>query len=144
MFAKISAATAIACLAAGTALADPQGVEVKGFHPKVAAVLTDFGHLAELTGKYQLRATQITYDPEGMMGGHHHIGPGIRCITSGELTYTIQGKTTIYKPGECFTETGAVTHDARNASKGVVTLINFEILPASLPETKGSLIPEPK
>jgi quercetin dioxygenase-like cupin family protein len=132
-------------LMGGAAVADPQGgVEVKGFHAKIAAVLTEFGHLAELNGKYQLRATQVSYDPDGMMGSHHHIGPGVRCITAGELTYTILGKTTVYKPGDCFTETGDVAHDARNATKGEVRLINFEILPAALPADKGSLTPVPR
>jgi quercetin dioxygenase-like cupin family protein len=142
--------TRIACVALlsilGLSLASAEQsaeVEIKGFHPIVKAVLTELGHLAELNGKYQLRATEITIDPDGGMGAHHHLGPGIRCISAGELTYTILGKTTIYRRGDCFTETGDVTHDAHNATKDAVILLNFEILPASLPTSKGSIIPAP-
>lgn len=139
------AAVLVAGLAAGAAKADPPaGVVLKGFHAKVAAVLAEFGHLPELNGKYQLRVTEVTYDPDGMMGEHHHAGPGIRCLTQGELTYTIQGKTTVYRPGDCFTETGDVSHDSFNKGKTPVVLWNFEILPAALPADKGSILPIPK
>ena len=137
---KISALALFALLYAASASADP-AVEVKGFHPKVLASLLEFGHLPELSGKYQLRVTEIAIDPEGLMGAHHHLGPGVRCLTSGELTYMMLGKTTIYRAGECFTETGAVTHEARNAGATPVKLLNFEILPAALPADKGSLVP---
>lgn len=134
----------VAVLAAAPALADPPpGVVLKGFHAKPVATLAEFGHLPELNGKYQLRVTQVTYDPEGMMGDHHHMGPGVRCLTQGELTYTMQGKTAIYRAGDCFTETGAISHDSVNAGKTPVVLWNFEILPASLPAGKGSLLPLP-
>jgi len=135
-------AIAIACLfAAGAARAD--GVDLKGFHAKVKAELADLGHLSELNGKYRIRVTEVSMDPAGYMHAHHHIGPGLRCITSGELTYEIGGKTTVYKPGDCFTETGAMTHESSNAGSVPVVLLNFELLPASLPEGKGSLMPVP-
>jgi quercetin dioxygenase-like cupin family protein len=143
--AHIFAAGGAHIFAVGGALADPPaGVELRGFHAKVAATLAEFGHLAELNGKYQLRVTQVTYDPDGMMGHHHHLGPGVRCVTAGELTYTMLGKTTIYRAGDCFTETGDVSHDSVNAGGAPVVLLNFEILPVSLPASKGSLIPIPK
>jgi quercetin dioxygenase-like cupin family protein len=139
-----ASATLLALVAAAPALADPPpGVVLKGFHAKVVATLAEFGHLAELNGKYQLRVTQVTYDPEGMMGQHHHLGPGLRCVTQGELTYTMEGKTTVYRAGDCFTETGDVSHDSVNLGKTPIVLWNFEILPASLPATKGSLTPIP-
>jgi len=135
-------AIALACLfAAGAAHAD--GVDLKGFHAKVKAELADLGHLSELNGKYRIRVTEVTMDPAGYMHAHHHLGPGLRCITSGELTYEIGGKTAIYKPGDCFTETGAVTHESNNAGSVPVVLLNFELLPASVPEGKGSVIPAP-
>lgn len=118
-------------------------VEVKGFHSRVRARMTELGHLRELSGKYQLRVTEITIDPDGYMKPHHHLGPGVRCIVSGELTYVFRGATTIYRAGDCFTETGDESHEARNAGAAPVVLHNSELLPASLPENKTSLIPLP-
>jgi quercetin dioxygenase-like cupin family protein len=129
-------------LALSPANADqPAAVEVKGLHPKIKGNLAEFGHLAELNGKYQMRVTEITIDPSGGMAAHHHVGPGIRCISAGELTYTALGKTTVYRPGDCFTEAGNVSHEAHNNSNAPVVLLNFEILPVSLPESKGSIVP---
>lgn len=132
----------LACsLAAGVARAD--GVDLKGFHGKVVAELTELGHLAELNGKYRIRVTEVTMDVGGYMHAHHHLGPGIRCMKSGEMKYEINGTTTIYKAGDCFTETGAITHESSNAGAEPVVLLNFELLPAAMPEGKGSLIPVP-
>ena len=129
----------------GAAQADPAGaaVETRGFHGKVRAELDQLGRLSELNGKYRLRVTEVTIDADGMMGPHHHLGPGVRCLSAGELTYTIKGQTTVYRSGDCFTETGDVSHEARNVGKDPVVLLNFEILPASLPTTKSSLAPVP-
>ena len=118
-------------------------VEVKGFHSRVRARMTELGHLRELNDKYQLRVTEITIDPDGYMKPHHHLGPGVRCIMSGELTYVFRGATTIYRAGDCFTETGDESHEARNAGATPVVLHNSELLPASLPADKTSLIPLP-
>ncbi len=141
MLKNYAAAIAFLCTAAN-AHADG-AVDFKGFHAKVRSELTDLGHLGELNGKYHLRVTETTIDPAGYMRAHHHVGPGVRCLQSGELTYTIGGKTVIYKAGDCFTETGNITHDANNAGAAPVVLLNFELLPASLPESKTSLIPVP-
>lgn len=140
---------AIACLAVGAGrvgsdVARADGaVEVKGFHSRALARVTEFGHLRELNDKYQLRVTEVTIDPGGYMKPHHHFGPGVRCIVSGELIYVFRGATTIYHAGDCFTETGDESHEARNAGATPVVLHNSELLPASLPENKTSLIPLP-
>lgn len=132
----------LSSLAVCGARADP-AVAVKGFHGKVRAELTDLGHLSELSGKYRLRATEVTIDPAGYMHAHHHLGPGLRCISSGELTYTIRGETHVYRAGECFSETGDVSHEARNDGATPVVLLNFELLPDSIAAGKNSLIPVP-
>lgn len=137
------AALALLCLAAPSA-ARADGVDLKGFHAKVKAELSDLGHLSELNGRYRLRVTEVTMDPGGYMRAHHHIGPGLRCMQSGEMKYEIEGKTTIYKPGDCFTETGAATHESSVVGNAPVVLLNFELLPATLPEGKGSIIAVPE
>lgn len=140
---KTSAGLALACLLCACGARADGGVELKGFHAKVKAELADLGHLSELNGKYRIRVTEVTMDPGGYMHAHHHLGPGLRCIVSGELTYEIGGKTTVYKPGECFTETGALTHESSNAGAVPVVLQNFELLPNTIAEGKGSVIPVP-
>lgn len=144
MIAKYAAAV-LGLLTVSPALADPPGEgEQRGFHPKIRANLGEFGHLPELNGKYRMRVTEITIEPDGGMGPHHHLGPGVRCLSAGEMTYTINGQTTVYRAGDCFTETGDVSHTTRNTGMTPVVLYNFEILPANLPDSKGSIIPIPK
>lgn len=139
---KKAVALALLCLlSAGAARAD--GVDLKGFQAKVKAELMDLGHLSELNGKYRIRVTEVTMEPGGYMHAHHHLGPGLRCIQSGEMKYEIGGKTTLYKAGDCFTETGATTHESSNMGPSPVVLLNFELLPAAMPEGKGSIIPAP-
>lgn len=120
------------------------GVDLKGFHSKIRAELSDLGHLSELNGNYLIRVTEVTMDLGGYMRAHHHLGPGLRCVQSGEMKYEIGGKTTIYKAGDCFTETGALTHESDNIGSEPVVLLNFELLPANIPEGKGSIIPVPE
>ena len=131
----------VAAFGSGVANAQ-QKVEVKGQSSKVKLNQVVSGYLSDLNGKYQLRVSETTYEPGGSVGPHHHAGPGIRCITAGEFTDVLaDGKTTIYKAGDCFYESGDVTHSARNATDKPVALLVFEILPASL--SGGSAIPVP-
>ena len=55
------------------------------------------GHLEQLNNKFKLRASETVYQPGGYIGEHHHVGPGIRYIASGELTYIQGDRTTIYR-----------------------------------------------
>ena len=119
-----------------------QKVEVKGLSSKVKLNQVVSGYLAELNGKYQLRLTELTLEPGGGIGPHHHAGPGIRCITAGELTFVAHDdKTTIYKVGDCYYEPGDVTHSGNNATDKPLVILTFEILPASW--SGGSTIPVP-
>ncbi len=100
------------------------------------------GKLAELNGKYKLRVSESVYVPGGKIGDHHHAGPGVRMVVSGELTYIQVGKTTIYKAGDCFFESGDVSHTAVNNGKEPVKLINFELLPADWKSASAIVVPE--
>lgn len=141
IFASVSAALAIA---AGVTVASepPVVVEKNGQASKTKLEATLAGHLSELNGKFKLRASEVTYAPGGFIGPHHHVGPGIRCVTSGELTYVQPDHTTIYKSGDCFFESGDVSHSAKNETDRPVILLNFEILPVGW--SAGSAIPVPK
>lgn len=106
-------------------------VEAQGVTSKVILEELIFGHLLELNGKYKMRVTELTFAPDGHVGAHHHIGPGIRYVASGQLTFAAGGKTTIYKTGEYFYETGNLAHTAHNRTKSPLRLIFIEVLPAT-------------
>lgn len=131
---------AIALLGASLASAEqPAKVESKGQNPKVKLEQVVSGHLSELNGRYKLRVTEVTYDLDGYIGPHHHVGPGIRCVTSGELTYVQPDKTNIYRAGDCFYESGDISHTANNATNMPIVLLNFELIPVS--HSGGTAIP---
>lgn len=89
------------------------------------------GHLTELNGKYKVRVTETIYKPGGFIGEHHHVGPGIRYVASGQLTYVQRDKTTVYNEGSYFYESGDVTHTAFNKTNAPVKVLNFEVLPVN-------------
>lgn len=133
MYAKPIVGIAVFAVSLAAALAQQPGkVDSKGQHPKMKLEQVISGHITELNGKYKLRVAEVTYEPGGHIGAHHHLGPGIRCVTAGELTYVQPDKTTIYRVGDCFYESGDITHTANNATDAPVKLLNFEIVPASL------------
>jgi hypothetical protein len=57
------------------------------------------------------------------------IGPGIRYIISGELTFAERGQETVYKAGEYFFETGNIVHTAQNKTNVPLRILVVEILP---------------
>jgi len=119
-----------------------QKVDRKGTSSTVKLEGTDFGYLSELKGKYKLSVTETTFEPGGYIGEHHHVGPGIRYVASGELTRVVGGKTLTHKAGEYWYGPGAITASGSNKTKSPVRIINFEILPADL--KGGSAIPPKK
>ena len=121
---------------------DDAQVEKHGQHSAVKLEHVLAGHLSELNGRYKLRVTEVAYDPAGFIGEHHHAGPGIRCVTAGELTYVQSGRTVVYKSGDCFFESGDVTHTAVNRTNNSTVLLNFELLPVDW--AQGSAIAAPR
>ena len=144
MLRTIALVVIVAAFGSGVANAQ-QKVEVKGQTPKVKLNQVVSGYLSDVNGKYQLRVSETTFEPGGSVGPHHHAGPGIRCITAGEFTDVLaDGKTTIYKAGDCFYESGNVSHSPRNATDKPLVLLVFEILPASLSGASSMPVPAPK
>jgi len=119
-----------------------QKVDRKGAASTVKLQQVVSSHLTELNGKYKLLVSEVTYEPGGYTGEHHHVGPGIRYIVSGELTFVEEGKTMVYKAGDYFYEAGNITNAAYNRSNAPVRIINFEILPADW--KGGSAVPPKK
>ena len=81
----------VALLGATDGVAAQETVETRGVTSVVKIDEVLFGHLTELNGKFKLRATELTFAPDGYVGVHHHVGPGIRYVISGELTFAEGG-----------------------------------------------------
>ena len=86
----------VALLGSSGRLAAQDTVEMRGISAAIKLEEVIYGHLHELNGKYKMRATEVTFAPDAYLGVHHHVGPGIRYILAGEVTFTEGGKTTIY------------------------------------------------
>jgi quercetin dioxygenase-like cupin family protein len=117
-------------------------VETKDVQPVQRLEQVISGHVTDLNGKYKFRVSEVTYQPGGYVGDHHHAGPGVRVIMSGEFTYMKGDKTTVYKLGDVFFEPGDVTHRAYNRGSGILKVMNIEILPADF--SGSALIPPPQ
>ena len=105
------------------------GVELTGVTSEVRIERVLSGHLMSINGRYKVRATVTVYEPGGSIGPHHHAGPGLRYVQAGELTYIRPGRTTLYRAGDWFYESGDTVHTAINRSAGRDTILNIEILP---------------
>jgi len=110
-------------------LAAQETVETRGITSEAKIEEVIFGHLTELNGKFKLRATELTFAPDGYVGVHHHIGPGIRYVISGEVTFAEGGQETVYKAGEYYFETGNLAHTARNKTSLPLRVLVVEIIP---------------
>ena len=117
----------------------PVKVDTKGLVAKILFEAELSGFLADLNGRYKLRVTELTLEPGGHVGEHNHVGPGIRQVTAGDMTYVLPDRTVVYGPGDFFFEAGDVNHTVFNKTDAPMVHVLFEILPADL---KGpSLIP---
>ena len=118
---------------------EPIKVDTKGLAAKIKFENVLSGYLSELNGKYKLRVTELVLQPGGYVGEHNHLGPGIRLVTTGYMTYVLPDKTVVYGPGDYFFESGDVNHTAYNKTDAPMVHLLFEILPLDLKGT--SLIP---
>jgi quercetin dioxygenase-like cupin family protein len=140
----LAALPLIALLAqADETVAQPAGspvkVDTKGLVAKIKFEAPLAGFLTDLNGKYKLRVTELTLAPGGHVGEHNHVGPGIRQVTSGYMTYVLPDKTVVYGPGEFFFESGDINHTVFNKTSEPMVHVLFEVLPADL--NGPSLIP---
>jgi quercetin dioxygenase-like cupin family protein len=117
----------------------PAQVDTKGLVAKIKFEAPLGGFLNEINGKYKLRVTELTLAPGGHVGEHNHVGPGIRQVTSGYMTYVLPTETKVYAPGDFFFETGDVNHTVFNKTDAPMVHVLFEILPTD--HSGPSLIP---
>ena len=125
--------------AAAQAGGSPVKVDTKGLVAKIKFEAPVAGFLGEINGKYKLRVTELVLGAGGHVGEHNHVGPGIRQVTSGQMTYVLPDKTVVYGPGEFFFESGDVNHTVFNKTDAPMVHLLFEILPAD--HQGPSLIP---
>src|SRR5258707_11580614 len=119
----------LALLAGAGRLSAQETVEARGITSVVKLEEITFGHLLELNGKFKLRATEVTFAPDASLGVHHHVGPGIRYVLAGEVTFTEGGRATVYKAGDYFFETGNIAHTAQNKTQQPLSVLFVGILP---------------
>jgi quercetin dioxygenase-like cupin family protein len=117
----------------------PVKVDTKDLVAKIKFEAPIGGFLNEINGKYKLRITELTLAPGGHVGEHNHVGPGIRQVTSGYMTYVLPKETIVYGPGDLFFETGDVNHTVFNKTDAPMVHVLFEILPVD--HSGPSLIP---
>jgi quercetin dioxygenase-like cupin family protein len=125
--------------AVAQAPASPVRVDTSGLVARIKFEAPIAGFLTEINGKYKLRVTELTLAPGGHVGEHNHVGPGIRQVTSGYMTYVLPDRTTVYGPGEFFFESGDVNHTVFNKTNEPNVHLLFEILPVG--HSGPSLIP---
>src|SRR5262245_47960348 len=118
--------------AAAQASGSPLKVDTKGLVAKIKFEAPLGGYLTEINGKYKLRVTELTLAPGGHVGEHNHVGPGIRQVTSGDMTYVLPDKTVVYSPGDFFFESGDINHTVFNKTNEPMVHVLFEILPVDL------------
>ena len=119
----------VALLSGIDRLAAQETVEARGITPSIKLEETVYSHMEELNGKFKMRATEVTFAPGAFLGVHHHVGPGVRYVLSGELTFTEGGKSTIYHAGDYFFETGNLAHTAENKTDLPLRILFVELLP---------------
>ncbi len=117
----------------------PARVDTKGLTAKIKFEQVISGPFADLNGKFKLRVTELVLEPAGYVGEHNHVGPGIRQVTAGDMTYVLPDRTVVYKPGDFFFESGDINHTVFNKTDSPMVHLLFEILPADL--NGPSLIP---
>ena len=117
----------VALLGGTDRVAAQETVETRGITSAIKIDEVIFGHLTELNGKFKLRATELTFAPDGYVGVHHYIGPGIRYVISAEVTFAEGGQETVYKAGEYYFETGNLAHTAQNKTNLPLRVLVVEI-----------------
>jgi quercetin dioxygenase-like cupin family protein len=80
-----------ALLGGADRLVAQEKVEARGITSEVKIEEILFGHLTELNGKFKVRVTEFTFAPGAYLGAHHHAGPGVRYVISGELAFSEGG-----------------------------------------------------
>lgn len=112
-------------------------VEMKGVKPAMKLQKPLEGFMTVLNGKFDLRASEVEFEPGGEVRDHYHFGPGIRRVLAGELTliYADTKKEEVVRAGEYFYESGDINIWAVNRGTEPAKLLIVELVPGGF---KGS------
>ena len=84
-------------------------------------------------GAYEVAHTVLDFVPGAQTPPHTHPGQVIGTVLAGEITFTTQGTTRVYKTGETIIELPGVVGQARNAGSAPATVLAVYLLPKAAP-----------
>ena len=126
---RVTVLLVVALLGAADRSIAQEKVEARGITSTIKLDEVLFGHLNELNGKFRIRVTEFIFEPGAYLGAHHHVGPGVRYVIAGELTFTEGGQVTVYKSGDYYFETGNLAHTAENKTNLPLRILVVDLLP---------------
>jgi quercetin dioxygenase-like cupin family protein len=89
--------------------------------------------VAPMTEPFEVVQQELEFAPGAATPWHTHPGLVMVTVLKGELTFTYQGATTVYREGESFVEAAGVVAQARNASAAPTRVMASYLLPAGAP-----------
>lgn len=109
-------------------------VEMKGVKAQKKHEATLAGFFTPINGKLKMRATEIEIAPQGSIGDHLHVGPGIRYLVEGDLTLVDAdtGREQQLRAGDYFDESGDRDVRAQNRGAVPVKIVVVELVPGDL------------
>ncbi len=125
----------------GQTSSGPAVIEMTGVKAEKKFEAAVQGFLTPVNDKLKLRATEVSFAPQGSVGDHLHAGPGIRLLLAGDLTVVDAetGREQQVHAGEYFYESGDRSLRAYNRNSQPAKLLIVELLPASL--QGGAMVP---
>ena len=84
-------------------------------------------------GPYEVAHTVLDFAPGAQTPPHTHPGQVVGTVLAGEITFTTEGTTRVYKRGETIVELPGVVGQARNAGSTPATVLAVYLLPKGAP-----------
>jgi quercetin dioxygenase-like cupin family protein len=98
--------------------------------------------VAPMTESFDVVQQGLEFAPGAATPWHSHPGLVMVSVLTGELTFTYQGATTVYREGESFVEAPGVLAQARNASAASTRVMASYLLPAGAPLSNPQAAPD--
>jgi quercetin dioxygenase-like cupin family protein len=97
--------------------------------------------VAPMTEPFEVVQQELEFAPGAATPWHTHPGLVMVTVLTGELTFTYEGATTVYREGESFVEAAGVVAQARNASAAPTRVMASYLLPAGAPLSNPQVAP---
>ena len=92
-------------------------------------------------GAYDVAHTVLDFAPGAQTPLHTHPGQVVGTVLAGEITFTTQGTTKVYKPGETIVELPGIVGQARNVGSVPATVLAVYLLPTGAPVSTAAAMP---